>query len=302
MATAVGVQAPAFKRVVIPLDGSAAAEEIFPHLLRLREAIDEMVLLHVVPIVAVPQPQEAAEAQARLSVQAEKYLMRVYDLLPRSRVRLRVEVGQAAERIVAVCNEVEADLLAITTHSKSGLGPVLFGGTARELLNRLSIPILVSKPGIPKLSKSIDRILVPIGTEPGEETLLGPVVRLAKCLHSELTLLRANPVIVNQDPITGLVLPLPTGRPSGDASPSLEELSRNHPGVRTQVVTVQGDVAPSILEQARRIQADLVAMTTHGRAGLDRILSGSFAEQVLRGTHTPVLLQHLPPHLPAHGN
>ncbi len=295
MASAIGVQAPAFKRVFVALDGSTGAEEIFPHLRRMREAIDEMLLVHVVPLVSLPSA-ETVMVQARLALQAEKYLMHAYDLIPRSRVRLRVETGKAAERIVAVCDEVDADLVAMTTHSKSGLGPVLFGGTAREMVNSLRIPILVAKPGLPKPVKSIDRILVPIGTERGEETLLEPVVRLAKCLHSELTLLRANPVIINQDPITGLVLPLPTGEPSGDAAPTLEELSRSHPGVRTQVVTVQGDVAPMILEQSRKIHADLVAMTTHARVGLDRILSGSFAEQVLRGVQTPVLLQHLPPY------
>jgi len=295
MATAVGIQAPAFKRVVVALDGSAPAEEIFPYLRSMREAIDEMLVVHVVPMVSLPSA-DAVTVQGRLALQAEKYLMHVYDLIPRSRVRLRVETGAPAERIIAVCDEVDADLVAMTTHSKSGLGPVLFGGTARTLVNSLRIPILLVKPGLPKPGKSIDRILVPIGTERGEETLLEPVVRLAKCLHSELTLLRANPVIINQDPITGLVLPLPTGEPSGDAAPSLEELSRTHPGVPTQVVTVQGDVAPMILEQSHKIHADLVAMTTHGRAGLNRILSGSFAEQVLRGVQTPVLLQHLPPH------
>ncbi|HEV3028167.1 MAG TPA: universal stress protein [Planctomycetota bacterium] len=295
MSTAVGVQAPAFKRVVVPLDGSGAAEEIFPHLLRMKEAIDEMLLLHIVPLVALPA-RTAAEAQARLGLQAEKYLMRVDDLVPRFHVRLRVETGDASERILAVCNEVGADLLAMTPHSKSGLGPVFFGGTARKLLNSIGIPILLVKPGLPRPAKPLERILVPIGTEAGEETLLEPVVRLAKCLHSELTLLRANPIIVSQDPITGLVLPLPTGQPKEEPAPSLEELSRSHPGVPTRVVSIQGDVAPTILDQARRMQADLVAMTTHARMGLDRILSGSFAEDVLRGAQTPVLLQHLRGH------
>ncbi|HVR84116.1 MAG TPA: universal stress protein [Planctomycetota bacterium] len=295
MSTAVGVQAPAFKRVVVPLDGSAAAEEILPHLVRMKGAIDEMLLLHVVPLVTL-SPTAATEAQARLGLQAEKYLMRVYDLVPRSRVRLRVETGDASERILAVLNEVEADLLAMTPHSKSGLGPVFFGGTARRLLKSIDIPILLAKPGLPRPSKSIERILVPIGTEAGEETLLEPVVRLAKCLHSELTLLRANAIIVSQDPVTGLVLPLPTRQARAELAPSLEQLSRSHPGVPTQVLSVQGDVAPTILDQARRMQADLVAMTTHARIGFDRILSGSFAEEVLRGIHTPVLLQHLRAH------
>jgi nucleotide-binding universal stress UspA family protein len=295
MSISVGVQAPAFKRVVVPLDGSDAAEEIFPHLRRMKEAIGEVLLLHVVPLVTLPATT-AAEVQARLVEKAEKYLLRVYDLVPRSGVRLRVDTGEASERILAVCEEFKADLLAMTTHSRKGLGPVLFGGTARKLLHSTSIPILLAKPGLPKTAKPIERILVPIGTEAGEETLLEPVVRLAKCLHSNLTLLRANPVIVSQDPITGLVLPLPMGQASGEPAPSLEELSRSHPGVPTEVVTVQGDVASSILDEARHIHADLVAMTTHARVGLDRILTGSFAEEVLRGAQSVVLLQHLPAH------
>ncbi|MGH7319833.1 MAG: universal stress protein, partial [Candidatus Rokuibacteriota bacterium] len=41
---------------------------------------------------------------------------------------------------------------------------------------------------------------------------------------------------------------------------------------------------------AREYQADLIAMTTHGRSGLSRLLFGSVAEAVLRRAHVPVFL------------
>lgn len=291
MATAVGLHAPAFKRVLVPLDGSPIAEEMLAHLRRFKHAIEEVVLVHVVPSVSLPTGG-APMVQTRLAIQAEHYLMKMHDLAPRHRVRLRVETGVAAERIIDVSRELEVDLLAMTTHSKSGLGSVLFGGTSRQVLQELHIPILLARPGLPQSRSPLERILVPIGSEAGEETLLEPVVRLAKCLHSELTLLRANPVIVSQDPVTGVVLPLPIGSPP-EPGPSLEELARTHDGVRTQIVTLQGGVAPTILEQARRMRADLVAMTTHARRGMGRFLSGSFAEDVLKDCGTPVLLQHV---------
>lgn len=290
MATAVGIQAPAFRRVLVPLDGSAAAEEILPQLKRIKDAIDEIVLLHVVPLVSLPTGAPPT-LQTKLAIQAERYLMKMHDVAPRGKVRLRVETGDADERILAVAHELEADLLAMTTHSKSGLGSILFGCTVRKVLQATTLPILLAKPGLALPRRPVERILVPIGLEPGEEQLLEPVVRLARCLHSQLTLLRANPTIVSQDPITGLVLPLPTGAPR-ETAPGLEELSKAHPDVRTEVVTVQGDVAPSILDHADRIHADLLAMTTHARKGMDRILSGSFAEDVLRKCSTAVLLQH----------
>lgn len=46
----------------------------------------------------------------------------------------------------------------------------------------------------------------------------------------------------------------------------------------------------AILEAARKWRADLIVMGTHGRRGLNRLLLGSDAERVLRGTSVPLLL------------
>jgi nucleotide-binding universal stress UspA family protein len=295
MTSAVKTQAPVFRKVVVPLDGGAVAEEIFGHLLRMKEAIGDMLLLHVVP--ALPLPTGAPPTiQSDMADQAERYLSQAGNLVPRSRIQFRVETGDAAERIAAVCTEVDADLLAFTTHSQKGLGSILFGSTARRLLSRCSLPMLLARPGLPPTSGRIERILMPVGLEAGEEALLGPVGRLAQCLDSEITLFRTNTIVVAQDPLTGLVLPLPFVGSPAQAATSLDKISQSNPEVRTRVVVVEGNVAPAILEQARKMRADLVAMTTHARTGIDRILMGSFAEEVFRDAAAPVLLQHqIPP-------
>jgi nucleotide-binding universal stress UspA family protein len=59
-------------------------------------------------------------------------------------------------------------------------------------------------------------------------------------------------------------------------------------GVKTSVW--YGSPAPSIVEAARVNKSDLIVMTTHGRSGLGRLILGSVAEAVLRGTHTPILV------------
>jgi nucleotide-binding universal stress UspA family protein len=59
-------------------------------------------------------------------------------------------------------------------------------------------------------------------------------------------------------------------------------------GVKTSVW--YGPAAPAIVEAARVNKADLIVMTTHGRSGLGRLILGSVAEAVLRGTHTPILV------------
>jgi nucleotide-binding universal stress UspA family protein len=51
-----------------------------------------------------------------------------------------------------------------------------------------------------------------------------------------------------------------------------------------------GAPATSIVEAARAQHADLIVMTSHGRTGIGRLILGSIAESVLRGTTTPILL------------
>jgi nucleotide-binding universal stress UspA family protein len=51
-----------------------------------------------------------------------------------------------------------------------------------------------------------------------------------------------------------------------------------------------GAAAPAIIDAAALNHADLIVMMTHGRSGFDRLVMGSVAESVLRGTTTPILL------------
>jgi nucleotide-binding universal stress UspA family protein len=51
----------------------------------------------------------------------------------------------------------------------------------------------------------------------------------------------------------------------------------------------EGEIAATILRVADDLQADLIAMGTHGRTGLRRLLMGSVAESVVRRAHCPVL-------------
>ncbi|MBL8751375.1 MAG: universal stress protein [Planctomycetes bacterium] len=59
---------------------------------------------------------------------------------------------------------------------------------------------------------------------------------------------------------------------------------------KSAVVLDAMDVPRAIVEFAQREKADYIAMATHGRSGLRRLLLGSVAEQVLRHSHVPVVL------------
>ena len=61
-------------------------------------------------------------------------------------------------------------------------------------------------------------------------------------------------------------------------------------GVTVQTSVWYGEPAVSIIDAANAQHADLIVMTSHGRSGLSRLIMGSVAESVLRGTTTPILL------------
>ena len=63
-------------------------------------------------------------------------------------------------------------------------------------------------------------------------------------------------------------------------------------GLRVQTEVCEGHVAEAILDYADSKHADLIAMSTHGRSGLGRLLMGSVAEKVMHSTKVPVLLVH----------
>ena len=76
-----------------------------------------------------------------------------------------------------------------------------------------------------------------------------------------------------------------------------EELNRMEipdPKINVERRLEEGDPAPQILRVAQGTGSDLIVMGTHGRTGLDRLLMGSVAEQVVRGAFCPVLTVKTP--------
>ncbi len=140
----------------------------------------------------------------------------------------------------------------------------------------------------------IKRILVPIDWSEASMRALQFASSLAREPDAELVVL--------------YVVPLPTvmyGPPPESYREHLrEELCRvqpTDPGTRVQHLLVEGNPARAILEAARDNRCDLIVMGTHGRTGLNRLLMGSVAEEVLRRASCPVVsVKAEVPLLPAH--
>ncbi len=141
-----------YKRAVIPLDGSPVAEAILPMILEIAGPMDMQVVLlrvvqplapmaidsgrHIVVEALESQQSDAMEYLAPLAVELRNKGIRVETLVRR---------GIPSDEILACARETSADLIAMTTHGRSGLGRLLFGSVAEEVLRHSDIPVFLMR-------------------------------------------------------------------------------------------------------------------------------------------------------------
>jgi nucleotide-binding universal stress UspA family protein len=216
--------------------------------------------------------------------------------------------GAVADALVDYADDIAADLVVMTTHGRGGLSRLWLGSVAEDVIREVTKPVLLVRPGEspagstagPVAPRDLRRVLIALDGSSLAETVLEPALDVAG-ENAECVLVRV------VEPITAISLASLGGvaaaapdrwdRQVGDVGDYLESVaaSLRARGLSTRThVTVHTQAARAILEYAREIEADIVAMATHGRSGLRRLVMGSVADKVLRGAETAVLLYRPP--------
>jgi nucleotide-binding universal stress UspA family protein len=239
---------------------------------------------------------------------AEHYIQ---DLVQRfedrgAKARGRVIVGSAPETILAVAEEEGSTMIAMTTHGRTGLSRWLMGSVAEKVVRASSVPVLLlrsfrsTSQGAmePATAEEVPfrKLLVPTDGSPASLAVVGPAAKLAQLFHSEIVVLHVEWPYVP----SGAILPgMDAGvmSPPSEPTPSQEdETTRKaaegflQAGLRVTRLTVLGDPASEIIDQGSESEIDLVALTTHGRTGFSRWLTGSVTERILRHAVVPLLI------------
>jgi nucleotide-binding universal stress UspA family protein len=153
-----------YKRAMGPLDGSSVAEAIIPFILDIAGPLDmEVVLLRVVEPIAPmviegSRHVEVEDIEARRT-DAEEYLAPVAAALRNKGVRVesRVRRGNTTEEIVAAARETGADLIAMSTHGRGGLGRLMFGSVAQAVLGHVDMPVLLMRATEAQVARRVAR-------------------------------------------------------------------------------------------------------------------------------------------------
>jgi len=281
-----------FERLMVPVDGSPLAEEVLAQLDPLLRRDDaELVLLRVVNVPLSLGRTDTTPLLSQARAEADRYVETLTrNLRDRGlRARGKVAEGMPAESILAAAAEERADLVAMTTHGRSGISRWVFGSVAEKVIRAADRPLLIHRSfGLARPAGPIRRILVPTDGSAASEAVLPAVVRLARTLEAHVVVLHA-PVgaEVAVGAYSGTLGAAPA--PSEDVTHHMSAVLETQ-GLPVTTLTLAGDAASQIVNACKPWNIDLIAMATHGRSGLGRWVLGSVTEKVLRTAPVPTLI------------
>jgi nucleotide-binding universal stress UspA family protein len=147
------IETPVLKKILIPLDGSDVSLAALPFVKELARSLDASLILVNVILDSVFMPL-ASEFVVQQTGWAEQFLEKVAEETRASGldVSTRVVAGVGVvDAIIRAAEESKADLIALSTHGRSGLARWPIGSVADGVAHRASLPcLLVRPPGIQK--------------------------------------------------------------------------------------------------------------------------------------------------------
>ncbi|MFA5308399.1 MAG: universal stress protein [Dehalococcoidales bacterium] len=147
-----------FERVLVPLDGSKVGEAALPVISQLVDKLARgskvditligiiTLLRHWVVVGEASAPVSYTEEELALIKQrVADYLAKVGETIKKPGVSVNtiVSSGNAADEILKASEEVKADLIAMSTHGRSGLRRLAFGSITDKVLHGANIPVLM---------------------------------------------------------------------------------------------------------------------------------------------------------------
>jgi len=308
-----------YRSILVPLDGSSFAEHALPMALSIARRSGARLVLAT---VATPITEAFVEglyfSTADLEQQVQgRYQDYLNEMARKVTDRSNVEVittvmhGEVAACLCDYLKRGEADLAVMATHGRGPMGRFWLGSVADEMVRHAPAPVLLIRPGegAPNWTDEpeLGRIVLPLDGTALAEQIIEPMVAIAGLAPgAECVLMRAIHGLVPVEMFPEGDQAEKEGRSvlrhvqqvqqhlRQDAERYLEDVASRLRArglrVRTEVV-IEDRPAVAILNEADREHATMIALQTHGRRGLSRLVLGSVADKVVRGAHVPVLVQ-----------
>jgi nucleotide-binding universal stress UspA family protein len=303
-----------YRTILVPLDESPLGERALPYAVTLARRSGARLVLLAVPVTSVELRDDPQTGRPTFVDLAAQYLAgvaaRVGEGVAAETVQLR---GDPGAEIVAESGRRGVDLIAMATHGRSGLGRWLFGSVAEHVVRHAPVPVLLvpataetpTERGGPAAApgRREPRVLVALDGSEHALAALDAAGELAAALEATLCLLRvvvppttgAGRVAGVEAGWWGLRAPEAIHDETAELAAARDHLESAAAGLRSRGHTVQvaverGPAAATIVDVAREQAVAAIALATHGRGGLARLVMGSVAYETARRATVPLLL------------
>jgi nucleotide-binding universal stress UspA family protein len=268
--------------IVVPLDLSERALAAFGP----AGWLQQRTAARVVAVSAVRDPTHVEEAAERVRAQLPGDLGVVTELV--------VEQSLHPESlIVAVAGRSPRSVVCMATRGHGRISEEVLGSVARLVVERSERPILLVGPHVDTSAHDWTQIVACTDGSPASEPMLEVATEWAATFDLGLWFVNVRNPPRRSEPIT-----TPTGTPAQPAPGDIGDtdligLARRHarPGLEPNWDSAYGtDAARAIVDYARTHPGSLLALGTHGRSGVSRLVLGSVAQRVVHDSPTPVLV------------
>jgi nucleotide-binding universal stress UspA family protein/predicted transcriptional regulator len=295
--------------LLVPLDGAAHAEIVLPWAVYLARARNwQIQLVQAASLPTFPSagmlgeemtPEMYDEVLSAETESANDYLdgVRQRLLSEAPDIQATVRIGQVAEVILDLADELGAAAIAMASHVHSGFMRALLGSVTEHVVHDATVPVLVVRASNDQAAPppALDRILVPLDGSILSEGALDLASGLVPAAGT-LLLVRAEQAIEQVVPTSDTMIlfenPEATAAAVADDRDYLARIvaERSRTGLNIVPLTTVDGASDAILKTAREQHANLIVMSGHVHSGASRLFLGSVADQVLRHAEVPVLL------------
>jgi nucleotide-binding universal stress UspA family protein len=283
-----------FRNVLVPVGGTPHCEHALPWALAVAgpSGTLQLVHVHVPPVPLLVEGMVVADPTLDTTMREQeadylgKLASRVGSVAPGVTVTTRTLEAEdpPAEMLAEAVRDGSAALVVMATHGRGPFARFWLGSVSNDLLRLSPVPVLLYRApegGAGDLSArpKLRRVIVPLDGSELADRIVSPATRLAEVFTAELVLLS-----VSEPGQAEAVV---------DLERVGEQAAARGLAVRTNRIG-HASVATAVLELAANDPLSAVALATHGRSGVTRLLRGSVTDEVVRHAAGPVLAFHPP--------
>ena len=287
----------AYKRILVPLDGSALAEKAVPYATFIAKKHGSQLFLLTVG---------SAPGSERINALGRAYLELKATKLKAEGVKASTEIvyGNVSDKIVEFADKNDIDLIAISTHGYSGFKRLMLGSVAEKVIGSTYCPVLLIRPtGEETPRVDCGRILLPLDGSFFSEAAIPCAEEMARGTGADIVLLAVTEVPDVPSDRSPAIKPsweeyrdalAAESRQQAQAYLDRVKAAMKDRKVKVSSQVVTGDIAGSICDIVDCENIDMVIMATHGRTGVSRLVFGSVARRIADESRQPVLLVRPP--------